>query len=123
MPIWLALQGPNMDLKSTLDTKFLADIRAKRADIAILPVLQNVTDGKWDGAGLARLLQDKTRSAALVQQVTDMVGANKLQGVVVDFEEIPADGHAAVQDFLKHLSAAFLPPWLDRRDGGAVRRQ
>ena len=109
MPIWLALQGPNMELKSTLDPKMLGDIRAKRANIAILPVLQNVTTGKWDGVGLARLLQDKARSDALVKQVTDLVGANKLQGVVVDFEDIPSDGHAAVERFLKSLSSSFLP--------------
>ena len=109
MPIWLALQSPGMALQSTLDPRLLGEIRNKRANIAILPVLQNVTTGKWDGAGLARLLKDKARSAMLVRQLTGLVSDNKLQGIVVDFEEVPADGHDAVEAFLKNLSAAFLP--------------
>lgn len=109
MPTWLALQGPNLDLKSALDTGLLGELRAKRANLAVLPVIQNATMGKWDGAGLARLLADPARSDMLLKQVIDFVASNKLQGVTVDFEEVPDAAHPDLEKFLQRLSAAFLP--------------
>jgi cellulose synthase/poly-beta-1,6-N-acetylglucosamine synthase-like glycosyltransferase/peptidoglycan/xylan/chitin deacetylase (PgdA/CDA1 family)/spore germination protein YaaH len=108
MPTWLALQGPNLDLKSALDARLLGELRTKRANLAILPVLQNATLGKWDGAGLAKLLADPARSDALLKQIVGFVGDNKLQGVTIDFEEVPSTGHADLERFLQRLSGAFL---------------
>ncbi|HEY0105188.1 MAG TPA: glycosyltransferase, partial [Rhizomicrobium sp.] len=109
MPTWLSQQGPDMDLKSALDQRLLAELRTKRANLAILPVIQNATLGKWDGEGLTRLLGDPARSKALIAKLVDFVGANRLQGVTIDFENIPAEGHPAVENFLKRVSQAFLP--------------
>ena len=109
MPTWLALQGPGMDLKTALDSSLLAEMRAKRANLAILPTIQNATMGKWDGAGLVRLMQDRARSDDLIGQIVAFVGANKLQGVTIDFENISSGGHPAIEDFLKRLTAAFAP--------------
>lgn len=109
MPTWLAIQGPNLDLKNALDPRLLADLRAKRPNLAILPVIQNSTLGIWDGAGLAKLMADPARSNALLDQIIDFVGGNKLQGITIDFEEVPQGGHPALEAFLKKLSAAFLP--------------
>ncbi len=109
MPIWLALQGPNQDLKSALDTRLLTELRAKRGNLAILPALQNATQGKWDGDGLGKLLADPARSDALLKQLVAFVGTNKLDGLTIDFEEVPAAVHPQVEKFLQKLSAAFLP--------------
>ena len=123
VPTWLALQGPDLGLKSALDTRLLTDLRAKRPNLAILPVVQNATMGKWDGAGLAALLADPVRSEALRTQLVNFVATNKLQGLTVDFEEVPAGAHPDLEKFLKALSDAFVPRGLDRRDGRAVRRR
>jgi peptidoglycan-N-acetylglucosamine deacetylase len=116
MPTWFMLQSPStaskspdMVFKSTLDTRLLSELRAKRANLAILPTVQNVTAGVWDGPGLVRLLEDRGRSDALIAKLAALVAANKLQGVTVDFESFPAEGHPAVEDFLKRLSAVFAP--------------
>ncbi len=109
MPTWLALQGPSLTLKSALDTRLLAELRAKRANLAILPVIQNATLGKWDGAGLVRFLSDRARADGLIAQLVAFVDANKLQGVTIDFESLPAAGHPVVEAFLKRVSEAFLP--------------
>ncbi len=109
MPTWLAVQGPNLDLRSALDPRLLAQLRAKRQNLAILPVLQNATMGKWDGPGLAKLLADRSRSDALLRQIVSFVATNKLQGVTVDFEEVPSNAHPDFEAFLKRMSAAFLP--------------
>jgi len=56
IPSWLSLVGPTMDLKTDLDGRVLKYIQATKPDIPILPMIQNAVDGKWDGAGLAKLL-------------------------------------------------------------------
>ncbi len=109
MPTWLALQGPDRALKSTLDPRLLAELRSKKSNLAILPVIQNAEKGKWNGPGLVALLGDDARSNALLNSIMGFVGGNKLQGVTIDFEEIPAGQHASVEAFLKKLSAAFAP--------------
>jgi cellulose synthase/poly-beta-1,6-N-acetylglucosamine synthase-like glycosyltransferase/peptidoglycan/xylan/chitin deacetylase (PgdA/CDA1 family) len=108
IPTWLALQGPNLDLKNALDPRLLADLRAKRPNLAILPVIQNATLGKWDGDGLARLLADPARSDALRNQLVSFIATNKLQGITIDFEEVPVAAHPDLEKFLKALSADFI---------------
>ncbi len=109
MPTWLALQGPDLKLKTVPDPRLLTEIRSTKPNLAILPVLQNSTLGKWDGPGLARLLTDKARSDDLLHKLVAFVAAYKLQGVTVDFEEVPQDAHADLVAFLMQLSAAFAP--------------
>jgi cellulose synthase/poly-beta-1,6-N-acetylglucosamine synthase-like glycosyltransferase/peptidoglycan/xylan/chitin deacetylase (PgdA/CDA1 family) len=108
IPTWLALQGPNLDLKSAVDLRLLADLRAKRPNLAILPVIQNSTLGKWDGEGLARLLADPARSDALRKQLVAFIATNKLQGLTVDFEQVPVTAHPDLERFLRALSADFI---------------
>ena len=109
MPTWLALQGPNLSLKTVPDQKLLAEIRSTKPNLVILPVLQNATLGKWDGPGLGALLADKARTADLVDKLVAFVATNKLQGVSVDFEEVPESAHQDLAAFLKQVSAAFMP--------------
>jgi cellulose synthase/poly-beta-1,6-N-acetylglucosamine synthase-like glycosyltransferase/peptidoglycan/xylan/chitin deacetylase (PgdA/CDA1 family) len=109
MPTWLALQGPDLHLVNAMDRRLLAELRTRRANLAILPLIQNAERGKWNGAGLAKLLADPARRTALVHDLTAFLADNKLQGLTVDFEEVPSEAHADLQLFLKELSAAFLP--------------
>jgi cellulose synthase/poly-beta-1,6-N-acetylglucosamine synthase-like glycosyltransferase/peptidoglycan/xylan/chitin deacetylase (PgdA/CDA1 family) len=109
VPSWLALDGPNLDFKITLDRRALDFIRATKPGVAILPMIQNATAGVWDGAGLAKLLADKDRSDALLKQITGFIAENKLQGVTVDFENVPVAAHKDLEGFLTRMSAAFAP--------------
>src|SRR5579871_4996639 len=109
MPTWLALQGPDLALKTAPDTRLLSQMRAIKPNLAVLPVVQNSTLGKWDGAGLARLLADKTRRDDLVGKLVGFIAAYKLQGVAIDFEEVPPAAHGDLATFLKQLSSSFVP--------------
>jgi hypothetical protein len=107
MPTWLALQGPELALKTSVSPLLLTEIRSTKPNLAVLPVVQNATLGKWDGPGLARLLADKTRSDALVRKLVGVVASYRLQGLTVDFEEVPQNGQADLAVFLKQLAANF----------------
>jgi len=108
MPTWLSLQGPDLKLKDGFDKRVYQLVRRKPS-VAILPVIQNATLGKWDGAGMALLLADPARRAKLVSDLTDYIGAHRLQGIVIDFEFMPETAHSDLGSFLKSLRAGFAP--------------
>jgi cellulose synthase/poly-beta-1,6-N-acetylglucosamine synthase-like glycosyltransferase/peptidoglycan/xylan/chitin deacetylase (PgdA/CDA1 family) len=109
IPTWISLGEPNLDFKSVSDARMLAYIRATKPNVAVLPTIQNASAGKWDGPGLAALLADPQRRSALERRLTGFVGALKLQGVVIDFEELPDTAHGNLQQFLRELTAQFAP--------------
>ncbi len=109
MPSWLALNGPNLNFKINLDRHSLNYMRANKPGVVILPVLTNVTDSKWDGPGLAKLLADPQRRRDLADKIVGFVAGQKLQGVTVDFEEVPPAAHKDLETFLSGLSQAFAP--------------
>jgi cellulose synthase/poly-beta-1,6-N-acetylglucosamine synthase-like glycosyltransferase/peptidoglycan/xylan/chitin deacetylase (PgdA/CDA1 family)/spore germination protein YaaH len=109
IPTWLALQGPSLDLKTVFDQRVYDSIRKSKQSVAIVPVVQNSTQGKWDGAGMAKLLADPARRTKLVGDLVAYIGTHKLQGVTVDFEALPPESQGDLGLFLKQLRTAFTP--------------
>ncbi|MBL6853853.1 MAG: glycosyltransferase, partial [Alphaproteobacteria bacterium] len=109
LPTWLALQGDDLTLNNMVDQGMLAEIRAKRPNLVIIPTLQNASNQKFNGPGLARLLADRDRSHALVQQLVAVIAANRFQGIAIDLEDVPAAAHPDLTRFMRDLSAAFVP--------------
>ncbi len=110
VPTWLNLAQHTMALKSSFgpnDAKILNYIRSTKPKVAILPTLQNIDQGQWDGPGLANLLSDPGQRESLVDKVTTFVASHKLQGIVIDFEQVPGSAHADVAAFLRLLRAQF----------------
>ncbi len=70
---------------------------------AVVPMVQNVLNGKWDGAGMAALLHDPKASAGLLDRLEPQLVARNAIGVMFDFEELPA---SAQSDYLKFLAQA-----------------
>jgi poly-beta-1,6 N-acetyl-D-glucosamine synthase len=113
IPTWLSLQGPDLHLKNSFNPRVLKYIRHMKPSVAVLPVIQNATLGNWDGPGLGKLLADPARRASLIATLVSFVGDQKLQGVTIDFEEIPQSADDDLGTFLKELHAAFAPHnWL-----------
>ncbi|MCE9649401.1 MAG: glycosyltransferase [Parvibaculum sp.] len=109
VPTWLTLRGTDMTLAADYDTHIANYIRDNKPGAAILPSLQNASGGKWDGPGLARLLARPEKRKALVSQIETFVGQNRLQGVVVDFEDLPVGARGNLRAFLAEMTAAFSP--------------
>jgi hypothetical protein len=109
IPSWLYLDGPNLDFKINIDRRSLNYMRAHKPGVAILPNLQNITQGQWDGPGLAKLLADPARREKLAQDIVKVLAANKLQGVSIDFENVTKATHPDLETFLTRLSQLFAP--------------
>ena len=109
IPTWLSLNGPDLNFKGSFNAHVYDLIRRGNHNVAIVPIMQNATLGKWDGPGLAKLLGDPRRCAKLVDDLVSFIRAHKLQGVTIDFEALPQTAHGDLGVFLRQLSAAFRP--------------
>ena len=107
IPSWLSLEGPDLALKSDIDDRVLGYLGSAKPDMPILPMVQNFSDDRWDGDGLARLLANPTARAALIQNLKTFVDQNRFQGLTVDFEEVPPSAHSNLKLFLQELSEVF----------------
>lgn len=109
LPSWLTISGPDMALTAHVDPEALKLVRTERPGLPILPLVQNIADGEWNGQGLAKLLADPQRRAGLEKRLTDFVRNGKYQGLVIDFEMVPPGAYDDLDRFLKEMSAAFAP--------------
>ncbi|HWX66418.1 MAG TPA: glycosyltransferase [Rhodanobacter sp.] len=109
IPTWMSVSGPDMALHTSIDAKALNLIRKQKPSTPILPLLQNAADTNWDGPGLARMLADPAVRQARIAQIVAFLAANHLQGVTIDFEEVPDTAQANLKTFLSELGDAFSP--------------
>jgi cellulose synthase/poly-beta-1,6-N-acetylglucosamine synthase-like glycosyltransferase/peptidoglycan/xylan/chitin deacetylase (PgdA/CDA1 family) len=109
LPSWLTISGPNMALKTSVDREALKLVRTERPGLPILPLVQNIAAGEWDGVGLQKLLADPGRRTALEKNLIGFVRDGKYQGLVIDLEMVPPAAYNDLDLFLKEMSAAFAP--------------
>ena len=109
VPSWLSVDGPTMALSTDLDPKAIDLIASSKPGTPILPMIQNATDGNWNGPGLAKLLADPVARAARLKDIVSFITTNKFQGLTVDFEEVPTAAQGDLKAFLKEVMAAFKP--------------
>jgi cellulose synthase/poly-beta-1,6-N-acetylglucosamine synthase-like glycosyltransferase/peptidoglycan/xylan/chitin deacetylase (PgdA/CDA1 family) len=107
IPSWISLEGANLELKAEVDDRVLKLVQETKPDMPILPMIQNAVEGKWDGPGLARLLADPAARSARIDDIVAFLQSHKLQGLTVDFEEVPPSAQRDLRDFLTELSSAL----------------
>lgn len=103
IPTAAFVTGPDHHFEARPDPAFDAIIASAQRRPLILPMVQNATNGRFDGAGITALLRDPRASAHLLDQLEQMVAMRHGAGIVFDFEEIPAAGQ---HDYLRFLAAA-----------------
>lgn len=107
-PSLLSVTGPAHRLRVTADPVFASILRTARHRPRVMPVVQNVENGDWDGEGTARLLHD--RGAAdrwLKQQLLPALKALHASGAVFDLEALPGRAQGDYLRFLRHAGAVL----------------
>ncbi len=107
VPAWMSLSGPDMALHTDIDPRVMDLVHREKPTLPILPLLQNSTDGNWDGTGLAHMLADPALRKARIAQIVDFLDRNAFQGLTVDFENVPPSAQKDLTSFLGELSTAF----------------
>ncbi len=67
----------------------------------VLPMIQNARADRWDGNGMAAILADPGRRAALLDWSEQIIMRERGSGIVFDFEELPASALSSYRIFLK----------------------
>jgi cellulose synthase/poly-beta-1,6-N-acetylglucosamine synthase-like glycosyltransferase/peptidoglycan/xylan/chitin deacetylase (PgdA/CDA1 family)/spore germination protein YaaH len=109
VPNWLGLHGPDMKLAIAVDRRVISLVRASRPNAAIVPMIQNVEKGVWNGDGLTALLNDTKRRTDLLNQIVSFMSAHHFPALAIDFEQVPPAARESLRTFLTEMSAAFAP--------------
>jgi cellulose synthase/poly-beta-1,6-N-acetylglucosamine synthase-like glycosyltransferase/peptidoglycan/xylan/chitin deacetylase (PgdA/CDA1 family)/spore germination protein YaaH len=96
-------------LSIELDAKALNLIRERRPQTSIIPMVQNLSDEKWEKEVLARAVADEDSRQRLVAALSQFVEQNKFAGIAVDFEEPTKETQPNLLRFMQELHAAFQP--------------
>lgn len=115
VPQWVHLV--NRDSGNPIDTDIHAPglnlIRQQRPQTLILPMVQNLTDEKWETDVLTRAIVDEPARQRLINALSTFVDENRFAGVCIDFEEPAPEAQPNLLLFMQELHAVFrLRGWL-----------
>lgn len=103
VPDLIFVTGKNHDFVVTRDRVLDAVLRMGTSRPKILPMIQNAQNGVWDSAGAAALMRDAKARKAFLDQLDASLTAMHADGMVFDFEELPA---SAQRDYLRLIAEA-----------------
>ncbi len=101
VPALASVTGSNHQFRVVNDTKLAYLLATAAPRPHQLTMVQNFSDGKWDGAGAAALLRDPAARSHLIDQAIAMLTAQHAAGVTFDFESLPPqafDGYRKLLD-------------------------
>jgi cellulose synthase/poly-beta-1,6-N-acetylglucosamine synthase-like glycosyltransferase/peptidoglycan/xylan/chitin deacetylase (PgdA/CDA1 family)/spore germination protein YaaH len=109
IPAWISITGPDHRVTSFADARGKAILSTAAHRPKLMPMVQNVLDGAWDGPGIAALLHDPIQRRQILDRVGILLQANQASGVFFDFEELPATAHEDYRRFLAEAHVRFAP--------------
>lgn len=107
VPATLDVSGPQTTLQIAQDARLDSYLAAARHHFKVLPMVQNVGNGHWDGASIARMLANATARHTLERQLADYAAQHGSAGLVMDFEDMPLAAMPQYIGFLRELNAAL----------------
>ena len=107
VPVLASITKGGAKVEVTADPNFFRTIAASGHKPRILPMIQNAAHDAWDGAGMAAILANPRRRAALVATTEAIVGKLGGTGVTFDFEELPASAQPNLTRLLAEVHARF----------------
>ncbi len=82
---------------------YLHSAQPANQNLQIVALLKNYSGGSWRGNEAAELLKDAGVRKQLEQQILDYLQANALNGVSIDFENMPSSAQKDFELFLSEL--------------------
>ena len=117
VPEWLHLvnaDGTVIPDDTDQQNKVLDYVHSTRLDLSITPIINNYSPDKqdWDTEAIGGMLADPTARGKTIASISDFIDQNHLQGVSIDFENIPEKSQPDLLIFMKELYAALHPKGL-----------
>lgn len=107
VPALISVTGADHKMQVTEDPRLTTILAGARRPARVLPMVQNVSDDGWDGAGAARLMASPAARAKLARDLAGEVKARQQAGLVLDFESLPAEALPGYLQLLAEINAAM----------------
>ncbi|MEZ5851408.1 MAG: glycosyltransferase [Hyphomicrobiaceae bacterium] len=112
LPEWLHMTGEHgrVVADDEREQQVLGDWIEKNAShLQVIPVINNYDNAakKWRGAETGALLRSKEARSGLVDTLRRYLQSDRIDGLAIDFKEIPKDDRALLVDFVKELKTAI----------------
>lgn len=98
---------PSGKLTMVDDPRLRAIARNSLHQPRLMLMVQNIAHEHWDGEGMARVLADRRKADALIDQTIASVQALKWQGAVFDIENMPTAALEPYRAFLERAQPKF----------------
>jgi len=103
MPEWLFQKDCKGNLDAYIQNETLDFIQNHK--VAVVPILSNFFNKRWNGDSTLILLKNPKARKTLISRVKNLLDKNDLQGINVDFENLPREAHPYMLQFSKELSS------------------
>ncbi|MBU6207317.1 MAG: polysaccharide deacetylase, partial [Alphaproteobacteria bacterium] len=100
VPVAATINGPTHQFNLMPNTHIDQILALAPHRPQIFPLVQNAMNDKWDGPGSAALFHSPAARAQLISQLANLVTTQNGKGVVLDFEELPAQ---AMPDYVRFI--------------------
>ncbi|HWW47429.1 MAG TPA: polysaccharide deacetylase family protein [Xanthobacteraceae bacterium] len=107
VPSLYAVNGPQHVFTVRPDANFGAILAATPRKPKVMPMVQNAIEDTWDGAGVTALLRDPSARGRFLDQLSQALAEHRADGLVFDFEALPASAQADYRRFLGEARARF----------------
>ncbi|MDP4208898.1 MAG: glycosyltransferase [Bacteroidota bacterium] len=105
LPEWLFVGDKSDTIATDIDVKALNVMRKHR--VAIVPMLSNYFNQKWNGRNVHRIIISKEKRTKFIQSLLRTLAKYQFQGVNVDFEELTEKTDEHLIQFQKELYQAL----------------
>jgi spore germination protein YaaH len=112
-PMWASLVAPTGKLIWEDDPEAHAVLAKAPRRPKVLPIVSNAHDDVWDAPAAEGVILNDAATAALAGNVIRQAKADRLSGVVVDFENLTPRATAGYAAFLSRLRARLRPAGLE----------
>ena len=110
MPEWLFQKDTKGNIESWVEKSTIELINY--SDVAIIPMLSNFYNKRWNGDSTYSLLKDPKSRRNLILNIKKTLVRNKFQGINIDFESLPKKINPYLIQFSKELQANLQPAGL-----------
>lgn len=86
LPEWFFIQDNSDEIATTIDTIALNIMR--RNNVAIVPMLSNFYNNKWNSDNVHRIISSKARRSNLISSIITQLDKYKFSGINVDIEDL-----------------------------------
>ncbi|ULT56684.1 glycosyltransferase [Neobacillus drentensis] len=104
IPGWYQL-GSNLELKGDVE-KDIGSL-AKKHNTMVIPLINNVVNGKWDQEIIHRLLHSPRAQATLIHNLQQEINKNGYDGINIDFEFNRVSDRDLLTNFMRELYQSF----------------